>query len=70
MPLVFIYFFEFSGTYFLFLDTFEILSHYPITDSSHWLREDVQWTIDKVFGEEFMIKISSTLSSGTFLHNF
>ena len=27
---------------FVLLDTFEILSHYPNIDSSHWLKEHVQ----------------------------
>ena len=52
MPLVFIFF---SGTFFLFLDAFESLSHYPNAGSSHWFSEGVQRTIYKVFREEFMI---------------
>ena len=52
MPLVSLFF---SGTFFLFLDAFEILSHYPNADSSHWFREDVQRKIYKVFREELMI---------------
>ena len=34
---------------FVLLVTFEILSQYPIIDSSHWLKEDVQWITDKIF---------------------
>ena len=47
--------------FFLFLDIFlllvpvEIVSHYPDIDSSHWLREDVQWIIDKGFRENFTV---------------
>ena len=48
---------------------FEILSHYPYIDSSHWRREDVQWIIDKVFRETLMVSMSSILSC-TFLLNF
>ena len=45
----------------LFLDIsvlmvpFEILSCYPNNDSSHWLREDGQWILDKVFRETLMV---------------
>ena len=69
MPLVFIFFFYF-GYLFLFLVPFEFLSHYHNTDRSHWFREDVQWIIDKVFRVVLIIKIGSTISSGTFLLNF
>ena len=55
---------------FLFLDPTEKLSHYPITDSSHWLREDAQRIMDKNSRQDLMILIASTLSSGTFLLNF
>ena len=34
------------------LVTFEILSHYPNVDSSHWLREDAQWITDRIFTEK------------------
>ena len=40
---------------FVFLVTFEILSHYPIIDISHWLEENVQWIADKNFSEKFMV---------------
>ena len=60
----------FSGTFFLFLDPFEILSHFPITDCSHWYREDVERIIDEIYKEELMINIASTLYSRTFLLNF
>ena len=56
MPRVFIYFFKKIFEYFfLFLDPFEILSLYPITDGSHWLSTDVQLITDKVFREELII---------------
>ena len=31
------------------LVTFEILSHYPNIDISHWLTEDVHWMTNKNF---------------------
>ena len=34
---------------FVLLVTFEILSHYPNIDISHWLKEDAQWIKDKNF---------------------
>ena len=40
---------------FVLLVTFEILSHYPNIDISHWLTEDVQWINDKNFIEIFMV---------------
>ena len=40
---------------FVLLVTFEILSHYPNIDISHWLAEDVQWIADKNFIEKFMV---------------
>ena len=46
---------------FIFLDifislvTFEVLSHYPNIDSSHWLKEAVQWITDKDFIVKFMV---------------
>ena len=49
----FSYFFRVLGYFFLFLGRFEILSHYPIKDSCHWLREDVHQRIkDKVLSEK------------------
>ena len=36
------------------LVTFEILSHYPKTDSSYWLKEEVEWITDKLFREKLM----------------
>ena len=41
--------------FFVLLVTFEILSHYPNIDISHWLKEDVQWITDKIFIEKFMV---------------
>ena len=32
---------------FVLLVTFEILSHYPNIDSSHWHKESVQWITEK-----------------------
>ena len=66
MPRVFKFFEKIFGYIFLFLDPFEILLHYDLTDSSHWAREDVQRILDKVFREELLIKMSSTLSSTFF----
>ena len=40
---------------FLLLVPLEILSHYPDIDVSHWLREDVQWIMGKVFREKLMV---------------
>ena len=40
---------------FVLLVTFEILSHYPNMDISHWLTEDVQWITDKNFLERCMV---------------
>ena len=36
---------------FLLVVPLEILSQYPEIDNSHWLRQDVQWIMDKVFTE-------------------
>ena len=47
------FFFRFLDI-FVLLVTFEILSHYPNIDSSHWLRNDVQWITDEVFREKFL----------------
>ena len=33
----------------------EILSHYSDIDVTHWLKDDVQWTTDKVFSEKLMV---------------
>ena len=41
---------------FVLLVTFEILSHYPNIDSSHWLKEDVQLITDKIFLKKFWFK--------------
>ena len=49
---------------------FELLSHYPDIDSSHWLREDVQCIIHQVFRGKLVVLRASTLSSRTFLQNF
>ena len=40
---------------FVFLNPFEISSHYPNLDSFRWFREDVQWIIDKVFTEKLVV---------------
>ena len=34
---------------FVLLNTFEILTHYPNIDISHWLKEDIHWITDKNF---------------------
>ena len=39
---------------FVLLVPLEILSRYSDIDSSHWLREGVQWVIDKFFREKLM----------------
>ena len=52
---------------FVLMVLFEILTRYPYIDSSHWLREAIQWIIDNVFREKWMFEKFSTLSSGTFL---
>ena len=54
---------------FVLLVIFEILSHYPYIDISHWLKKDVHWITDKNFMEKFMV-MASTRSSRTFLLNF
>ena len=40
---------------FVFLIPVEILSNYPNFDSSLWLRKDVQWIIDKDFGQKVIV---------------
>ena len=55
---------------FVLLVTFELISHYPNIDSSHWLRKYVQLITDKFFREMRMIQMALTLSSLTFLLNF
>ena len=58
-------FYEFDGTsfqnfkkkiqiFFGNLIPFEILFRFPTIDSSHWLRKDVQWIVDKVFREKMV----------------
>ena len=39
---------------FVLLVTFEILTHNPNIDISHWQTEDVQWTTDITFIEKFV----------------
>ena len=56
----------FFGTFILFLDLFEVLSHHPTDDSLHWIREEVQRIIDRVFREELTVPIALTFSSGIF----
>ena len=46
---------------------FESLSHYPIIDSFHWLREEIQLVVDKFLEEKCMGLMASTLFSRTFL---
>ena len=53
--------------FFVFLNPFEILSHYPNLDSSRWFWEDVQWIIDEIFEEKIIVQMASTLSSRSFL---
>ena len=55
---------------FVLLVTFEILSHFPIIDSSHWLKEHVQWITDRIFRKKLLVQTASTFSSQTFLLNF
>ena len=56
MPLDFKFLFFFNiREFFLFLDPFEILSLYAKTDSIHWIMEEVQRIVYKVFREELMI---------------
>ena len=43
--------------YFRILVAVEVLSYYPIFDSSNSLREDVQWIIDKVFLRKVYVSI-------------
>ena len=38
--------------FFVLLVTFEFSSLYPKFDSTHWLKNDVQWIIDKFFFRE------------------
>ena len=45
---------------------FENISHYLNIDNPHWLREDVQWFLDKVIRKKFMCLLASTFSSRTF----
>ena len=40
--------------FFVLLVTFEILSHYPNIDSSHWPKQDVKWITKKIY-EKFMV---------------
>ena len=40
---------------FVLLVTFEIFSHYPNIDISHWLTADVEWIADINFIEKFMV---------------
>ena len=54
---------------FILLVTFELLSHYSMIDSSHWLEKNVQWITDEVFREKLMFKMAPTLSC-IFLLNF
>ena len=55
-------FFRFLET-FVLLVTFELLSHYPNIDSSHWLRKDVIWITDEVFREKRVLNGSDTFTS-------
>ena len=40
---------------FLLLVSLENLSHSPGIENSHWLREDVQYILDKIFREKLMV---------------
>ena len=51
----------------VFLNPFEILSLYSNLYNFYWLKEDVQWIIDRVLRETLMVHLASTLSSRTFL---
>ena len=49
-----IFLFRFLDTLVLMV-TFELLAHYPNTDGSHWLKEDVQSITDEVFREKLFL---------------
>ena len=51
----------------IILGPFELVLHYPIIDSSHWLKEEIHLIIDKFFREKSLVLMASTLSSCTFL---
>ena len=55
MPRIFIILLLLSGNFLVILVPFEILSHYPNIDISQWLKEVVQWFIDKIFGEKIAL---------------
>ena len=55
---------------FVILLIFELAPNYPNIDSSHWLREGMQWITDKGFREKIMVYLASTLSSRIFLLKF
>ena len=40
---------------FVLLVTFELISHYPNIDSSHWLTHYIELITDKVFREKLMV---------------
>ena len=49
---------------------FDILSHYIVINSSHWLKKDVQWILDKIFREPIMVSMASKLYSFNSLGSF
>ena len=56
--------------FFRFLVPLEILSYYPIIDSSLRLKDEVQLIKDQAFKVRFMVLSASTLTSRNFLINF
>ena len=62
-----IFHYVFHWLIFTILVPFESLSHYPIIDSSHWLREEIQLVVDKFWEEKGMGLMASTLFSRTIL---
>ena len=40
---------------FVIMVPLEIFSNYPDIDISYWLKEDVQWSMDKVFREKLVV---------------
>ena len=52
MSRIFIILLLLTGNFFMILVPFEILAHYPNINISQWLKEVVQWFIDKVFEDK------------------
>ena len=45
---------NFLNIFWIFSYNWFLLSHNPEIDNSHWLREDVQWIMDKVVREKLI----------------